>query len=279
MDENRRNLLRVGALLAPAAILGLSASAQADEKSDASALIALGLHPYVVYRKMFSSMAPGAAFCWWYLGAVTTPVEGVGNVVNGQVDTIMVFKTEDVGPDTVKNSWLEVGCFRDVATGELPLPWMNPITGKTEPRAPSFEDGPATYTVRRTKKGVEIGLDQTHAAIKQVRVVFSVAGDRICLTQIEDKVRGVDTPTPHPFQTTLKIYASLADVKDPAQLSVAASGFYGLVAVGTPTPSLVINGLMRKTAINEKLNPIAWDRMKAAYPKMFKGDTVAPDWK
>jgi hypothetical protein len=279
MDENRRNLLKAGVMLAPAAILGLSAAASAEERSGAAALTALGLDPYVVYRKMFSSMVPGAAFCWWYLGATTTPVEGLGNVATNQVETIMVFKTEDLGPDAVRNSWLEIGCYRDIATGEMPTAWTNPITGKTEPRVPSFEDGPAHYTVRRAKDDVDIALEQAHAGIKQVRAIFTVEGDRVCLTQIEDKTRGVDTPKPLPVQTVLKVYASLADVKDPSQSSVAASGFYGLTLLGSATPTFAINGLMRKTATDEKLNPIAWSRMKAAYPAMFKGDRIDPVWK
>jgi hypothetical protein len=276
MDDYRRNLLKLCAAFAPAVMVGISGDAAAQTKSDALALTALGLDPYIVYRKMFLSTVSGTGFCWWYLGATTTHVEGIGAVVTGQVETIMPFRSQEMGPDSVKNSWLEIGCFRDIATGEIPAPWVNPETGKAEPRAKSFEDGPATYTVRKSGGGIDIELVQAHASVQKVTAVFFVDNDRVCLTQTEDKIRGVDTATPNPIQTVLKIYASLSDVRDPAQKSVAASGFYA--ARGTKPGGSGVTGLMRKTAADEKLNPIAWDRMKAAYPAFFKGDAVDPDW-
>jgi hypothetical protein len=276
MDEHRRALLKLVAGLAPAAIFAASLDAYAEGDGGQDALEAAGLDPYVVYRKMFLSTLPGAGYCWWYLGATTTHIDGIGDVVTGQVETVMPFLSRDEGPGRVKNIWREIGCFRDIATGELAKPWVNPVTGKPEPRAPSFEDGPATYTVAKSAGGVDIDLVQTHASVQKVIAAFSVAGDRICLTQTEDKIRGVDTAAPNPIQTVLKIYASLADVRDPARNTVAASGFYR--AASTRPGGFGVTGLMQKAAWDEKLNPIGWDRMKAAYPSFFKGDRIDPSW-
>jgi hypothetical protein len=273
MDEYRRNLLRLGAALAPAMMLVTAGEGAA---SSAETLGSYGLDPYVVYRKMFLSTALGTGLCWWYLGATTTRIEGIGDVVTGQVETIMPFLAREAGPDAVLNSWLEIGCFRDVVTGELAVPWVNPVTGASEARVPSFNDGPATYTVRKSPGGVDIALVQAHASVQRVTAAFTVDNDRVCLTQTEDKIRGVDTATPNPIQTVLKIYASLAELRDTAKTSVTASGFYS--ARSTKPGGFGVTGLMQKATTDQKLNPIGWDRMKAAYPAFFKGDRIAPDW-
>ena len=35
---------------------------------------------------------------------------------------------------------------------------------------------------------------------------------------------------------------------------------------------------MHKAALDEKVNPIAWDRVKAAHPDFFAGDKLGPKW-
>jgi hypothetical protein len=73
----------------------------------------------------------------------------------------------------------------------------------------------------------------------------------------------------------LKIYASLADLKGTAP-NVAARGFYSVLSPATGKHSVV--GLMEKAAMDQKLNPVAWDQMKAAYPHYFTGDRMTPPW-
>lgn len=282
MITGRRSLLKQGAALAGTAVLGsLTRRASAMQTKPASNAVPQelqGMDLYALYRKMFSSTADDAVCCWWYLGNSRMDVPDIGNVSTSQVETCMIYKTQNVGADSVKVSWKEIGVFRDIATGELPGPWLNPETGKTEPRRVSLEDGPAHYTVSRAHGGVHIDLDQTHARVQAVSALFSVNDGRVCITQTEDKIRQVDTPEPLPIRTVLKIYASLADLQVPGVASVKASGFY---YAGTTDPAIKgfsINGLMQKAAVDEKLNPIGWQRMRAAYPTFFKGDRVDPAW-
>jgi hypothetical protein len=279
MKINRRGLLKQGSALTTLAWLGanflnpkhITAQPVAPELAD--------LDLYAVYRKMFSSTVNDAECCWWYFGSAPMNVPGVGEVPVSQAETCMVYKTKDLGADTVKVYWKEIGIFRDIATGELPGPWINPTTGNPEPRRQALQDGPAHYTISRTSDGIHIDLDQAHASVQKVTPVFTVENGRVCITQIEDKIRDVDTLKPSPIQTVLKIYASLDDVKDPQKMSVKASGFYTAGTTNHKGSGIwAIYGLMQKAAVDEKLNPIAWERMRRAYPKFFKGNRVDPSW-
>jgi len=105
----------------------------------------------------------------------------------------------------------------------------------------------------------------------------SIAGDRVCLVHMEDKTRVVAAGGTAPTNTTtFKIYASLSELKGGAA-SVAATGFYGVK--NRDTGKVFVNGLTFKAGLDEKVNPIAWERIKAAHPAFFKGDRLAPEWK
>ena len=273
MDATRRTLLKAGAAIAPAALFGGSAFA-AETGTATEILKPYGLDLFTVHRKMFASTAPTSSCVWWYLGVDHMPVDGMGDVPDSQVDCMMLYRAETPAADTAKIMYRERGCFRDIATGELPGPWTNPVTGQIQTRPVSFVDGPGTYIVRKTATGVDVSLDQATATDTKVAVTVSIADGRVCLTQTEDKMRGSPKTPPRPLQSILKIYASLDALRDPKVLSADASGFY---STGSPdTPVRRTRGLMRKAAVNEKLNPIAWERIKAAYPKAFKGDEYDP---
>ena len=98
----------------------------------------------------------------------------------------------------------------------------------------------------------------------------------MCLTHFEDKTRlQASQPPPPTNRTVFKIYASLADLKSGTP-SVQAHGFYGVK--NRDTGKIFVNGLMRKATLDEKVNPIAWSRLKSAHPTFFSGDRLAPKW-
>jgi hypothetical protein len=291
MDRSRRQLLQSGCLVAPAVFAGkLVASSfingsepvvAAAPRSDATAPLTglpAGMDPLTVYRQMFNSTENHAQCCWWYLGTGTVHVPDIGDVANTQVETIMVYKTEDVGTDGVKVYWKEIGCFRDIKTGELPERTTNPIDGKVQVRPKSFEDGPAHYTVTRQNTGLSIALEQNHATVLKVAAEFTVADGQVCLTQTEDKVRPFGNTAPSQIQTVLKIYAPLAELQQSGRQSVRASGFYSSHTVKQELKGAAVTGLMQKAGVDERMNPIGWDRMMKAYPDFFKNGKVDPSW-
>ena len=243
------------------------------------------------YRKMFTSTT-NEDVCWWYCGAVFKQIEGLGEVPMSQAETLMAFKTESLSPDAIKITWREIGYFRDLATGEIVTAWHNPFTGNTEVRSKSFVDGPAEYTVTRKADGVQVELTQSHARIKNVSLVTTVANGQISLVQTEDKKRSyarpdgswpdVDSPEASEIRTVLAIYGSAADVADPAKTNVRAGGYYHSGSSIKDGPGAwgksVVKGVMQKARADEKLNPIAWQRLKQIYPEFFKGDRASPNW-
>ena len=272
MNRDRRSLLRSAGALA----LGVAATpVTAATPPSTAALSAAGLDPFATYRRMFASAANGAECLWWYFGFQPIDVPDVGPVPTGQVATLMGYLTEDLGPDALAIHWREVGAFRDIATGAPATPWPNPITGAADQRRPGMEDGPGKYTLRKAGNGIAVVLDQARATIKGVQVDAAVVGDRVCLTQSEDKERTFGGNT-QAIRTTLKIYASLTHLRGSAA-DVPARGFYSVLIPATG--KYAVTGIMEKTAMDEKRDPVAWERMKAAYPGYFKGDRFAPDWK
>jgi hypothetical protein len=270
MNGTRRTLvMAAGGLMA-----GLM-DAQAGETPSLAALTAAGLDPLTVYRQMFASTADRATCCWWYFGTMARDIPDVGRVATAQVETLMVYRTEAIDADGFHMPWREVGVFRDIASGAPATQWFDPVTATTEPRRPAFEDGPGRYTIRRSGQGLALALDQAHATIHGVAVGAAIAGDRLCLTQTEDKARALVSTAPATVRTTLKIYASLAAIRSGAA-DVAAAGFYSVKA--RDSGALFVSGLMQKAAPDAKISPVGWERMKAAYPDFFRDDRVAPRW-
>ncbi len=253
--------------------------AQAAAPADASTapLLEAGLDPFTVYRQMFASTANHAESCWWYFGALPFHVEDVGEVTAFQEETARAHLTEDVGPDTLRLHWQEAGVFREFTTGEIPKGWWNPITGVEEPHLSVLNGAPAQYVLTRHGPGISVSLIADGIDVHSLTVAGAVKGDRVSLTQVETKSRvmGPTGVAPVTLRTVLKIYSSLAELKSGGP-SVGSKGFY---AVDIPARnSTFVSGMMQKTAMDEKLNPIAWSRVKAASPSFFKGERVAPNW-
>jgi hypothetical protein len=242
-------------------------------------LKAAGLDPLEVYIKMFASMAPNGECAWWFMGALPRDIEDVGPVDTIQEETVRVHHTDTVKKDQVDFIWKEVGVFRDIRTGENPPERFDPVTGVTTKSNTLLGAGghAARISVHKAGDGLTVGMDIAGNQTSNVRIGAKIEGDRVCLTHLEDKTRANPSGGMANTNTTsFKIYASLAELKGKAP-SVAATGFYGVK--NRDTGKIFVNGLMHKTSLEEKINPIAWARIKAAHPTFFKGDSLGPNWK
>ena len=219
---------------------------------------------YTAYRKMFASL-DDERVVWWYCGGVTAPREGVGLVPHVQAETIMVYRTRDIGLNSFTIEWTEVGYFRDIATGELLDGWFNPFTQRTEPYPKTFVDGPATFTVRRVGEGESAGVDihlvQSGAHIDGVSLEHSVNATSVGLVQTESKRRTfhrpdgtlppLDSPEATQIETVLSIWSPLASITGVGHAAVRnapAAGFYrsgSRSGSGGSWASTVVAGVMR----------------------------------
>jgi hypothetical protein len=243
---------------------------------------------YTAYRKMFASL-DDERVVWWYCGGVTAPREGVGLVPHVQAETIMVYRTRDIGSDSFTIDWTEVGYFRDIATGEPLQGWFNPFTQRTEPYPRTFVDGPATFTVRRVGEGVDIHLVQSGAHVDGVRLEQAVGGVSVGLVQTESKRRTfhrpdgtlppLDSPEATQIETVLSIWSPRAGVDDGAVRNAPAAGFYRSGSKSGSSggwASTVVAGVMRKARVDERVNPQAWARLQEQFPHFFSGGRIDP---
>ena len=243
------------------------------------------------YRKMFAAPA-GEDVVWWYCGVVLSTREGVGQIPLTQAETIMVYRTTDLDADTFTLDWTEVGYFRDVNSGERMDGWFNPFGFRTEPYPKSFVDGPATFTVRRRGADVDLQLVQHNARIDGVTLAASVNAATLGLVQTESKTRtfhrpdgslpALDSPDATAIETVLSIWSPLDAVNDASTRNVASRGFYrsgsGKPGGSGSWASTAVQGTMCKGRPDERVNPVAWDRLQRFYPAFFKGDRIAPEW-
>ena len=270
---------------AAAGVTGAAASATADATSSAATtqagpslapLLAAGLDPFATYCRMFASTTDGAECAWWFMGALPMQVEGIGPVDYVQEETIRMFRVAVPAPGQLDILWREVGVFRDIVTGEVPNGWFNPVKGAVQPQNGVLKGGPSHTRVRKAGDGVELSVDMKNTSASQLTLDGSIAGDRVCLTHVEDKSRaGARGAPPVLLRTVFKLYASLAELRGSAP-SVAASGFYGVRNLGTG--QVFVNGLTYKGRMDEQVNPLAWARIKAKEPGFFDGERLAPKW-
>ena len=243
------------------------------------------------YRKILASTRDEDTCCW-YLGTMFLRLEGRPDIPVIQAETIMVYRLDSSGA-APRIRWTEIGYFRDPATGSPATSWLNPLTGRTVPTPRSFRDGPGSYTLAAKNDGLAVTLFQTGATVEGVETTLTVDGSRLCLHQVERKIREVrENATAAEIArlpravTTLNLWADRAEVENPATTSAAASGSYSFETAGLPgwagldgmTGSTIVRGIMRKASTRDILNPPAWQMMKATYPDFFNSDGVAPHW-
>jgi len=235
--------------------------------------------------------------CWWYLGTTFAQVDGYPDIAALQAETIMIYRTETLSPESYRIHWREVGYFRDPVSGEVAVDWLNPITGELVLAPQSFEEGPSFYTITSKGDGLLIELEQAHARVRGIDAVFGEAGPgRVSLTQRERKVRGFPMPDGTMPQadsdalsettTVLSLFADQAQLEAPDTIQVACSGLYSFelsklppwMGFGDMPGRTIVKGIMRKTNLQDRLNGAAWSRLSTAFPAYFTGKLLTPPW-
>jgi hypothetical protein len=244
------------------------------------------------YRRMFANAEDGLS-AWWYFGVSFMHVEHYPTIPVQHIETVMIYKTRTLSPDSFRMDWWEIGYMRDPMTGELADTWINPVTGArlTPPR--KFEEGPAHFTFTRKGEGLDVTLEQAHARIDSVEVTFTEDDGRVMLNQIERKTRGfplpdgsmpdLDSEHVSKAETRLTIISSLEDLKRP---DAPSSGSYSFelkqappwMQLGNRKGRCVVEGIMVRAGVNEKINPTAWARLQALFPDCFDGEELRPKW-
>jgi hypothetical protein len=276
MSMHRRGLL-THTLGFTSTLIAVRAAAAA-ESAGLAPLRAAGLDPFETYLRVFASLEQGAECAWWFMGALPRDIEDVGPVETIQEETVRIHRTEVVGPGQIDFRWREVGVFRDIMTGENPGERFDPVTGTAQKAGRLLGGGAgARVSVRKVSDGLTVSLALPRSKVGEITVKGEIAGNRVCLTHLEDKTRETDAgaPAAPTNRTAFKHYADLDELKKGAP-SVQADGFYGVK--NRDTNRVFVNGLMRKARMDEAVNPIAWERLKKDHPSFFKGDRLAPSW-
>lgn len=252
-----------------------------------------GFDPLAAYRAMFAGPENGMS-AWWYFGEAFAEMDGFPSIPVIQAETLMIYKTQPLSPDAFRMDWWEIGYMRDLATGEIAKSWLNPITGARMPAPSKFEEGPAHFLISRDGDGLKLELTQAHARIERVDVTFTRHGDRLQLTQVEQKVRGfplpdgtmpsLDSPNVSRARTQLTLFSGIADL---GQALPPSSGVYDFELSSLPSwmgfgalkgRFLTRGAMVKAPDIHHQLNPIAWARLKSLFPERFDRDRVAPKW-
>lgn len=238
-------------------------------------LLSVGLDPFDTYCRLFASRNAGDECAWWFMGALPMQVPDVGPVDWIQEETIRVHRVERAESGVLDIVWREVGVFRDITTGLVPTGWFDPARGVVVPQNARLRGGPSRQRVRKAGDAVVLEMQAKNIASWRITLDGAVEGDRVCLTHVEEKTRAGGTAPASTLRTVFKVYASLAELRGMSP-SVRASGFYGVRNVGTG--NVFVNGLMQKAALDEKVNELAWERVKAKAPEFFDGERLAPGW-
>ncbi len=276
MLTNRRRLFQ-GGLSLSAGLIGLSTFARAAESPSLAPLKAAGLDPLDTYIRMFAAKTTGEEVAWWFMGGIPIEIENVGPLDTFQEETVRIHRADSVGATEASFSWTEAGVFRDVVSGEVPTTGFNPATGATTPHGSTLagQGMVATVTVKKAGDGLTVITDIPGTKFEPTIIDAQIDGDRVCLTHIEIKGRTNAEGKVNPNRTAFKIWASLAELKTKAS-NVKASGYYGVRNVATG--KIGVNGLMHKAAMNEKVNPIAFERLRKHHPTFVTGDRFTPTW-
>jgi hypothetical protein len=254
------------------------------------------------YRRTLTSRGAKPT-AWWYLGTTTFAAEGHPEIIVNHVETVMLYRAEpldagDPADGAFRVPWWEIGVFRDAITGEVAGDWTNPLTGETLAGARTFEEGPSGYTIRPDGAGGNGGVIltdaiQAFAALDKATITVAETDGRVCVTQIEEKVRSFPAREGIPdldqgqgtrSRTVLQWFADAADLAGDAP-SVPSTGVYSFT-IGAPPwlgmgerPGIFsVKGLMHKAPLDTPLNPRGWADLKRLFPRYFDGDTILPRW-
>ena len=246
-----------------------------------------------IYRRTLTS-AEETDTAWWYLGTSLVQLEREPDIILNHVETVMIYRSRTLGPDSYRVPWWEIGVFRDATTGEVPTLWTNPVTGVEIEAARLFEEGPSGFSIRREDGGVEMfDAVQAFAELESAEIAVRESGGRVCVTQTERKLRSFPGKDGIPdlsagagsrSLTVLQWYADRADL-DSDVPSVPATGTYSL-SLATPAwfgfgdlpTRLKVKGLMVKASLDTPLNPRGWADLQRLFPQYFEGGQIRPRW-
>ncbi len=244
------------------------------------------------YRKVFNGAQDGLS-AWWYFGQSFADIDGWPSIPTLHAETLMLYRTETLSADSFRMHWWEIGVMRDPVTGETAETWRNPVTGKVVRTPSRFEEGPAYYTVTRRDDALQIDLVQAHARVEEVRVAIAEVDGQVLIDQTELKTRGfplpdgtmpdLDSAAVSSARTRLFACAARQDLD---RSCLPASGAYEFeltklpewMGFGDRQGRNMVRGTMVKSAIDSRINPTAWARLKQLHPTCFDGDTLLPNW-
>jgi hypothetical protein len=250
------------------------------------------LDPLDTYRRMFAEPTDGVS-AWWYLGTSYAEMDGYPVIPVLNVETVMLYKTSTLSPDSFRMDWWEIGYMRDPVTGEVAKTWTNPITGAQLPFPQKFEEGPSYFTFTREDARLKVELVQKHARVESVEVSFTERDGRILLDQHERKVRGfplpdgsmpsLDSDQVSRARTRLSIFSAKADLERPGAPSSGSYEFElkapAWMGMGERPGRTIVRGVMVKAPDPQaQLNPTGWARLRELFPDCFEGERIVPNW-
>jgi hypothetical protein len=190
--------------------------------------------------------------------------------------------------DELRIDWEEIGCFRDLATGQVASSWFNPFTAATLPLPRSFSQGAATYTFKRAPEGATVQLEESLARVTKSGVTAQLTKGRLVLTLSETKIRSfpkLDGGRQPPDIALLDVtqdrtVISLIGAADAASMptgSAAAAGLYSTVYDDLPSwlgfgdrlGGCLARGIMRRAALTERVNAATWRALQQLHPRYF----------
>lgn len=246
-----------------------------------------------IYRRTLTSRDPEPT-AWWYLGTTTFAAPDHPEIIVNHVETVMLYRAEPLEGGAFRVPWWEIGLFRDAITGEIASDWTNPLTGAVMNAARTFEEGPSGYTIRPQGEGIALtDAVQALARLDKAEVTVTETNGRVCVTQVEEKVRSfpgrdgipdLDQGQGTRSRTVLQWFADAADLAGDAP-SVPSTGLYSFTIGAPPWLGMegregifAVKGLMHKAPLETPLNPRGWADLKTLFPHYFDGDTILPRW-
>ena len=182
--------------------------------------------------------ADGVEVVWWFLGKMYFEVDGYPEVMARYGDNLIIYRATALSKDAHVIDWVELNAPRNALTGLPDTRWTNPFTGKSGELRTDKPYGPSRYVFTRQNGGVAVEINQPG------------------VTALNTAVRSTG------------VYLSSSN-----QLPTAFAGFSE-----DARGQMIVRALMHKASLDEIIDRLACDGMKAAHPSWFDGDRLTPRW-